>query len=81
MYLLLINVVYLCKTGAQTYGIKYGSRAEYLIFGKSCVLQEGVGQDINGVGNENVDCVRCYLNNLLGYLLYDSYIGLNKLKP
>ena len=39
VYLLLVDVIDLCKAGTQTDSIENCSRSEYLILGKSCNLK------------------------------------------
>ena len=65
VYLLLVNVVYLCKAGTKADSIKNSSCTEYLILGESGVLKECVGKDIYGVCYENVNSVGSNLYDFL----------------
>ena len=80
VYLLLVYVVDLCKTGTKTDGVKHGTGSEHLVLRKTGKLEERVGKDIYGVCNDNVDSVGSNLNYLVCDSLKYADIGLNELK-
>ena len=80
VYLLLVYLIDLCKSCAESYCIENCTRTENLVLGESRILEESVSKNINGVCNQNVKCIGSVLCDLLCYALYYSYVCLNKLK-
>lgn len=75
-----IYVEVLCKAGAKSCGVKNGSGTDYLLLGKSGMLAEGIGQDIDRIADDNINGIGSSRGNLRNDALCDVNIRLSKIK-
>ena len=71
----------LCKLRLQTAGIQNRAGAKNLMLRKAGDLVENVGQNIYGVGNDDIDRIRRGLNDLRCNFLENVNIALRQLQP
>ena len=80
VHLLLVDVIDLRESGAQTDGIQAGTRTEDLMLRQTRVFEECVGQDVYGVGNHDIGCVGSVFHDLIRDALDDLDVGLRQLE-
>ena len=68
------------NVGAQTCGIQKRTGAENLVFGDVGHLDEGIGQNVNGIRDHDVGCIGADSRDAGGDQLQDVDIGLGQFK-
>ena len=71
----------LCKLRLQAAGVQDRAGTEDLVLRQAGSLIKNIRQNINGVGNDDVDRVRRSLDDLRRDLLDDIHVALRQLQP
>ena len=66
----------LCQRGLQTAGVQNGAGADDLILGNAGDLVEHIGQNINRIGNDDINGIGSIFGDILSNTLQNADIGL-----
>lgn len=80
VYVLLVDLVVLGETCTQTGGIEDGTGTEDAGLRNAGALAERIGEDINRVADEQIDCIRCILRDVRRDALDDVDVRLCKVQ-
>ena len=76
----LADIVVLRKAGAKTGGVEQCARAEHAVLGNTRNLGENIGQNVDRVCHDDINCVGSVFCDLGSDLLDDVGVDLGKLK-
>ena len=81
MNVLLVHVQLLSQRGAQAGGIQLRARADNAALRDAGNLGEHIGQNVDGVADDDIDRIGSVLGDLLRDALQNVDVGLRQLKP